>query len=136
MLNHAHLFAQADGAGGGGAIATIINLITIVMAIAIIVGFWKLFEKAGKPGWASLVPIYNLVVMLEIAGRPIWWIILFLIPCVNIFAALILCIDIAKSFGKDTLYGLGLFFLGFIFFPLLGFGDARYVGPKVSASPV
>lgn len=138
MLNHALLFAQAEGAGAGdgGAMTMIVNLITIVIMIAVIIGFWKLFEKAGKPGWASLVPIYNLVVMLEIAGRPIWWIILFLIPCVNIFALLILCIDIAKSFGKDTLYGLGLFFLGFIFFPLLGFSDARYIGPKASASPV
>jgi hypothetical protein len=67
--------------------------------------------------------------MLDIVGRPLWWIVLFLIPLVSLVVAIIVAIDMAKSFGKDTLFGLGLAFLGFIFYPMLGFGDATYQGP-------
>lgn len=133
MLSHALLFAQANDAAGAGAIGLVLNLVVIAVAILVIIGSWKLFEKAGKPGWASLVPIYNLVVILEIVGRPVWWVILLLIPCVNFVVAILICIDLAKSFGKDTVYGLGLAFFGFIFFPLLGFSDAKYLGPKANA---
>ncbi len=66
--------------------------------------------------------------ILEIAGKPIWWIILFFIPCVNIIAAILVFIALAKAFGKSEIFGLGLAFLGFIFFPILGFGDAKYIG--------
>ncbi|MCA9100891.1 MAG: signal peptidase I, partial [Planctomycetales bacterium] len=84
------------------------------------------FTKAGKPGWGALIPIYNVILLLQIAGRPIWWILLFLIPIVNLVIAVIVAIDIAKHFDKGTGFGLGLAFLGFIFYPILGFGDARY----------
>jgi hypothetical protein len=97
----------------------------------VVAGLWQTFAKAGKPGWAAIVPFYNIIVMLEIAGRPLWWIILFLIPCVNVVVSFIVAIDIAKSFGKDVAYGIGLALLPFIFYPLLGFGDARYVGRQV-----
>lgn len=133
MLSSALLFAQVDDAQGGGAIAIVVNLIVIALAILVIIGNWKLYEKAGKPGWASIIPIYNVVVLLEIVGRPIWWIILMLIPCVSLIVAIVVVIDLAKSFGKDTLYGLGLVFLPFIFFPMLGFSDARYIGPAAKA---
>jgi TRAP-type C4-dicarboxylate transport system permease small subunit len=133
MLSSALLFAQVDNAQGGGAIAIVVNLIVIALAILVIIGNWKLYEKAGKPGWASIIPIYNVVVLLEIVGRPIWWIILMLIPCVSLIVAIVVVIDLAKSFGKDTLYGLGLVFLPFIFFPMLGFSDARYIGPAAKA---
>ena len=107
----------------------IVGLIGVVLylalMIAIIAGVWKTFAKAGQPGWACIVPIYNLIVMLKIAGRPIWWIIpVVLVP----FFGLIPCIDIAKKFGKGTGFGIGLGFLGFIFFPMLGFGDSQYQG--------
>lgn len=133
MLSNALLFAQVDDAQGGGAIGIVVNLIVIALAILVIIGNWKLYEKAGKPGWASIIPIYNVVVLLEIVGRPIWWIILMLIPCVSLIVAIVVVIDLAKSFGKDTLYGLGLVFLPFIFFPMLGFSDARYIGPAAKA---
>ncbi|HBL26159.1 MAG TPA: signal peptidase I [Acidobacteria bacterium] len=86
----------------------------------VIVSLWKVFEKAGQPGWASIVPIYNVIVLLKIAGRPIWWIIIFPI------AGLIVPFDIARKFGKGGGFGLGLLLLGFIFYPLLAFGDATY----------
>ncbi len=133
MLSNALLFAQVDDAQGGGAIGIVVNLIVIALAILVIIGNWKLYEKAGKPGWASIIPIYNVVVLLEIVGRPIWWIILMLIPCVSLIVAIVVVIDLAKSFGKDTLYGLGLVFLPFIFFPMLGFSDAKYIGPAAKA---
>ena len=127
MLSNALLLAQAENAPEGPGIVPM--LFIAVIAIAIIAGFWKMFEKAGKPGWASIIPIYNLIVILEIVGRPIWWIILYIIPCAGIIVSIVVCIDLAKSFGKGTGYGLGIVFLGFIFIPLLGFGDAKYIGP-------
>ena len=91
----------------------------------------KLFEKAGKPLWIGWVPIYNLVTMLELVGRPIWWIVLFFIPFVNFVVAILLAIDIAKAFGKDVLYGIGLCVpcVNIVLILMLAFGDAKYVGP-------
>lgn len=105
----------------------------IVLYVAIIVlmiaSIWKVFTKAGKPGWAAIIPIYNIVVLLEIVGKPIWWIILMLIPIVNIVVQIIVTHQLSKSFGKDVGFTIGLIFLGFIFFPILGFGSAKYIGP-------
>jgi hypothetical protein len=91
---------------------------------------WKIFTKAGQPGWAAIIPIYNLYIWCKIVGRPWWWILLMLIPFVNFVITIILCIDLAKSFGKGVGFGLGLVFLGIIFFPILGFGSAQYQGPS------
>ena len=111
----------------------LVTIVCLVLVIAILVfliaSIWKVFVKAGQPGWAAIVPIYNVVVMLRIVGRPLWWIVLFFIPLVNLVIGIILHIDLAKSFGKSAGFGVGLALLGFIFFPILGFGDARYVGP-------
>ncbi len=110
----------------------------VVLYIAIIVleiaGIWKIFTKAGQPGWAAIIPIYNLIIWLKIAGRPVWWLVLFLIPFVNVIAGIILLIDIARSFGKGGGFVVGMIFLSFIFFPILGFGDARYLGPSAGGS--
>ena len=124
-LVHTHELAQIaeDGSGAGGAIVMLIWLAVVVFVIA---GLWKTFTKAGKPGWGAIIPIYNGILLLEIAGRPIWWIILFLVPVVNFVIAIIVAIDVARNFGKGTGFGLGLAFLGFIFYPILGFGSARY----------
>ena len=119
------ILAQQDSTGGG-----IGGLIGLVIAILAIAGFWRIFTKAGQPGWAVIIPIYNALVMLRIAGRPWWWLLLSLIPLVNIVVGIILCIDIAKSFGKGAGFGLGLLFLSPIFAMILGFGSARYVGPR------
>ena len=88
-----------------------------------------IFVKANEPGWACMVPIYNVIVMLKICGKPIWWIVLFLIPGVNVVAALLVYVSIAKSFGKDVGFAIGLVFLTPIFLPLLAFSDATYQGP-------
>lgn len=110
-------------------------LLPIVM-LAVVVFYlyvgWRIFEKAGQPGWAVIIPIYNLVILLRIVGRPLWWIILFLIPVVNFFVAAVVYIDLAKSFGKGTGFGIGLLLLGFIFGPILGLGDATYEGASAA----
>ena len=102
----------------------------LAFLLLILASWWIIFTKAGKPGWAALIPIYNYIVLLEIVGRPLWWIVLVLIPLVNIIVSVIVCIDNAKSFGKSAAFGIGLWLLSFIFYPLLAFGDAKYVGPS------
>ncbi len=111
--------------------STMSGTVLIVMfgiALVVIAGMWKTFVKAGKPGWACLVPLYNVWILLQIADRPTWWILLLFIPLVNLIVAIIVSISIANRFGKGTGFGLGLMFLGFIFYPILGFGDDRYQG--------
>jgi uncharacterized membrane protein YoaK (UPF0700 family) len=93
------------------------------------------YEKAGKPGWASIIPIYNALVLLEIVGRPWWWILLCLIPVVNIVVGIIIVVDLAKSFGKGIGFAVGLILLGFIFVPVLAWSDAQYLGPS-AGTPV
>ena len=78
---------------------------------------WKVFTKAGQPGWASIIPIYNLYIWCKIVGRPWWWILLMLIPFVNFIICIILCIDLAKSFGKGVGFGIGLALVGNYFLP-------------------
>ena len=119
-----------------GAIASFISLIiSLGFAAFIIATMWKLFVKAGKPGWAAIIPIYNTVVLLQITGRPLWFLILAFIPFVNLAFAVIICLDLARVFGKSALFGLGILFLSIIFLPLLAFGDARYIGPVVGTAP-
>jgi hypothetical protein len=109
----------------------VFSVIWLAIAILAIAGMWATFAKAGKPGWGAIIPIYNCILLLEIAGRPIWWIVLLLIPVVNFVIAIIVFIDVAKNFGKGAGFGLGLAFLSFIFFPILGFGSAQYRSPMV-----
>ncbi|MSU51806.1 MAG: signal peptidase I [Opitutaceae bacterium] len=105
-----------------------INLIQLAAIVLIIAGVWKVFTKAGQPGWAAIVPFYNIFILLKIAGRPGWWLLLFLIPLVNVIVVNVCSIDVAKAFGKGVGCGLGLALLGFIFFPILGFGSAVHQG--------
>lgn len=112
------------------------SILGIVLPLAFLLFYvyvgWRLFEKADKAGWKVVIPIYNLVVACRIAGRPAWWVLLFLIPVVNLLPAVLLPIDIAKSFGKGTGFGIGLILLGFIFYPVLALGDAEYQGPAAA----
>ena len=72
-------------------------LFALALTVVVILGWWKMFEKAGEPGWAAIIPIFNIIVFLKIAGRPIWWVVLFFIPIANIIVAIVLAIDIAKG---------------------------------------
>lgn len=102
--------------------------------VLLIVGLWKLFVKAGHPGWACLIPIYNIYIMLKIAGRPGWWLLLLFIPLVNVVINVIIAIDIAKAFGESGVFGFFLnFLLGGIGYVILGFGNYQYLGPQTQA---
>jgi len=105
--------------------------IVLVLAIVVlmIASMWKIFVKAGKPGWAAIVPIYNIIVWLEIIGKPTWWIVLLFVPIVNYVIIIWITNLLAKSFGKEVGFTLGLIFLGIIFYPILAFGSATYQGP-------
>jgi hypothetical protein len=125
---------DSDTAGTLAALFSGVFLIVgLVIGVVMIASMWKVFTKAGQPGWAVIVPIYNVVILLKIVVRPTWWLILFLIPLVSLIVAIIIYIDLAKSFGKSAGFGIGLILLCFIFFPILGFGDAKYVGPASAA---
>lgn len=109
-----------------GAIGGVMMLIWLAVLVLVIAGFWKVFVKAGEPGWASIVPIYNIITLLKIAGRPAWWFILMILPIVNFVVAILVSIDVARKFGKGTGFGIGLALLPMIFYPMLGFGSATY----------
>jgi hypothetical protein len=114
MMDQTQMQAAAVGGMVGG-------LIGLAVAIIMVVCMWRIFTKAGKPGWASLIPIYNIIMLLEIIGRPLWNIILFVIPFANIYMFIMLNVGLAKRFGKGTGFAIGMIFLPFIFFPILAF---------------
>ncbi len=121
------LLAQNDfSQDAGGAAMGVILLIELAIAVVVIAAAWKIFTKAGKPGWAALIPIYNMVVMLEIVGKPIWWLLLFFIPCVNVIVAILVAVELANRFGQGAGFAVGLILLPFIFYPILGIGNAQY----------
>lgn len=109
------------------------SMFTIVVCLFLVVvyiaAFWRVYEKAGQPGWAALIPIYNLYIMLKIAGKPGWWLLLCLIPIVNFIVIILLYVALAENFGKSVGFAMGLIFLSFIFVPILAWGDAVY-NPK------
>jgi len=113
--------------------SVILVLVYIAVLVVYVVAAWTIFTKAGKPGWACLIPFYNYYVLLKIVGRPGWWLILYFIPIVNFVIFIIVMLDLSKSFGHGTPYALGLIFLGFIFALMLAFGPSRYLGPAAQA---
>jgi Family of unknown function (DUF5684) len=111
-------------------IIRIIQAVQLVLLVAtvvlIIIPMWKIFTKAGEPGWACLIPIYNTCVWLKVAGKPMWWFFLLLIPFVGLIFAIIAVVGLANKFGKGGGFAVGLIFLPYIFYPILGFGSAQY----------
>jgi hypothetical protein len=121
--------AMLASSGAGVGILVIVYIAVIVFEIA---ALWQVFVKGGRPGWAAIIPFYNYYTLLKVVGRPGWWLILYIIPIVNIIIWIIVSIDLAKSFSKSTGFAVGLILLGFIFIPILGFGPATYAGPYAS----
>ena len=125
------MFTTLAQNNAGGAIAGLIILVIyLAILVLVVAGMWKMFTKAGQPGWGAIIPIYNGYLLLKIVGRPVWWLILFFIPLVSLIVWIVLVMDIAKSFGRGMGTAIGLFFLSFIFIPILGFGEAEYQGPS------
>jgi hypothetical protein len=137
FINTLSLLAQVEysysSSSQGKAPGPVFWICWLAFTILMIAAWWKIFSKAGQPGWAAIVPIYNWIVWCKIVGRPWWWILLLLIPFVNLIILIILMIDLAKSFGKGVGFGIGLILLAVIFFPILGFGSAQYQGPSASS---
>ena len=102
----------------------------IAIMCVMFAGIWYMYEKANQPGWAAIVPIYNLLVLLDIAKKPRWWIFMFFIPIANIVFLIMTHSGISKNFGKDDGFTVGLVLLGQVFMAILGFGDAVYVDGK------
>ena len=142
LLAQTDSYAELTDAEAAGLIAIVFGalLIPSLILIAIyVIASWKIFEKAGQPGWAAIIPIYNFIVMLDVQGRPKWWVIWYLIPFVNYVSILvmfiILCLDYAKRFGKDGGFVAGLILLNPIFLLILAFGSAQYQGVSAAAAP-
>lgn len=120
-------------AGDGSEIGIVGMLIGLVFIVLMIASVWKVFTKAGQPGWAAIIPIYNVIVLLKIIGKPWWWILGFIIPFVNFIVMILIAVGLAKVFGKGTGFAVGLILLGVIFYPILAFGDATYTAPPPPA---
>jgi hypothetical protein len=122
MTGYPWVLAEAVDAGMG--------LIPLLFALAIVVlvvaMFWKLFEKAGQPGWAILVPFYNLIVLAQVAGKPGWWGLLLWIPVVGFVLWILMAIGIAERFGQSGVFAIGILLFWFIFIPILAFGDYQW----------
>jgi hypothetical protein len=135
------LLAATEGGSelSGGAVAAILLGILafwLVFFVPYVIGLWKVLQKAGRPGWGALVPFYNNWLIIEIVGRPGWWLAMLFVPYASIVFAVILMLDLAKSFGRGTGFGVGLAFLGPVFMLILGLGPATYLGPSVVPEPV
>jgi hypothetical protein len=123
---------QIGGIIGGVIGYVFLLLLSMAISAFTLVCMWKIFTKAGKPGWAALVPFYNTLVTLEFLGRPWWFLLLMFVPIANVVIEIIIIFDYAKSFGKSTAFGFGLLFLSIVFIPILAFGSSRYIGPATS----
>ena len=119
---------QYSSSGGSGGVAGLIVLY-VILYVVYVAALWRVLTKAGQPGWAAIIPIYNWYIVLKIVGRPGWWLLLYLIPIVNVVVHIVVLVDLSHSFGLSGWFAVGLLLLGIIFVPILGFGDSRYLGP-------
>ncbi len=107
----------------------LMGIFILAISILVIIAQWRIYEKAGQPGWAVLIPFFNFYILLKIVGKPAWWLLWIFVPLANIVVEIWVTNLLSKSFGKDEAFTLGLIFLSVIFYPILGFGKAEYKGP-------
>jgi hypothetical protein len=118
------ILANSDfGSLGAGMVIFYLAILVLVIA-----SWWVINQKAGKPGWAAIIPIYNIIVELQIAKMNPWLVLLMFVPIANVVVLIMMYINIARLFGKGVGYALGLIFLNIIFLPMLAFGPAKYQG--------
>jgi hypothetical protein len=126
----AQVTASTSSSGDMSSISPIGLVVWLAITVALVVAVWKLFTKAGQPGWASLIPIYNTITLLRITGKSGWWVLGMMVPLLNLYVIIRLVFDLARVFGRGVGFGFGLLFLFPIFVMILAFGDAQYVGPN------
>jgi len=137
MMGNSSMSGNAAGAGFFAVFLPVVLIVVVYMCFVL----WKLYGKAGRPGWAAIVPFYSTYVMIKIAGRPGWWLILLFIPVVNVVVWIMIYLSFAKAFGRSAVFGFfGLFLFGVIGFSILAFGKSRYVladgpGPDGGSGP-
>jgi hypothetical protein len=128
------LFAQATSytttsSSSDGGSSIVVPVITLIICVIALIGTWRTYTKAGQPGWAAIIPIYNIYILTKMARRPGWWTVLYLIPVVNLVISLFIAIDIGKAFGKSEVFSVALLWLlSPIGNMILGFGSATYNG--------
>ena len=110
----------------------IVWFLYIAAIVAFVAGLWMVFTKAGEDGWKAIIPIWNVLILLKIVGREWWWIILMLIPIVGFIIWIIVALDLAKSYGRGTGFGIGLIIFPYIWSLILGFGSDTYRGPAAA----
>lgn len=124
--NEYDALAAAIGAGT----FMVMSIISLVLILITCIAMWKIYVKAGRPGWASLIPFYSQFCLFDIAWGSGWLFLLTFVPCVNIVVSIMVYFKLAKAFGKGTGFGFGLIFLNIIFISILGFGNDEYIGPQ------
>lgn len=116
---------------GDPVLGTVGTIVYLAVAVVYIVALWRTFSKAGRPGWAAIVPIYNIYTLVKISGNSGWFTLLYFIPIANIVAAIIVALGVAKNFGKSGVFGFfGLFLFSLIGYLIIGFGSAQYQGER------
>jgi hypothetical protein len=106
-------------------------LFGLIFAVFMMASAWRMHSKAGQPGWVGIIPGLNILGLLKMAGKPYWWALLYFVPVLDVLVHLIVMVNVARSFGKSALFGVGLMIppITFVALPMIGFGSARYLGP-------
>lgn len=128
-MDYTYATTNTSGAGDFALVLLPIILVCLVIALINIVALWRIFKKAGRPGWAAIIPVYSSWVLFEIVGYPGWWALLSLVPVVNIFPfvmSLIAYFKLAKLFGKSDGFAVMNVVFGFITLPILAFGKSQF----------
>ena len=104
-------------------VSTTTSLLILAFVLLVIISMWRVYERAGEPGWAVLIPFYNMYVLTKVAGLSGWWVVAMFIPLINIIALFVVSIGVARRFDRGAGFGVGLALLPMIFYPILAWGE-------------
>lgn len=121
------LYAQSAGdfasRQAAATVSTTTSLLILAFVLLVIISMWRVYERAGEPGWAVLIPFYNMYVLTKVAGLSGWWVVAMFIPLINIIALFVVSIGVARRFDRGAGFGVGLALLPMIFYPILAWGE-------------
>lgn len=104
-------------------------IVLLALCVLVLVANWRIYTKAGRPGWAAIVPFYNMYCLFDMALGNGWLFLLTFVPCVGVVMNIVMYVKLSQAFGMSGAFAVGLIFLPYVFLPILGFGDAEYIGP-------